>query len=572
MRTKTLSFIFVFCLGFLLLGLFFTQVIRHERYRVMSEENRLKIIPLMAPRGSIYDRNGKALVKDVLSFDVAVIYSRIKDKTALADMLSSELEIPAETITREIGKARRQPFTPTVVASNVGIGKAIQLEELSADYPGLHLDVSARREYLRGETASNVLGYLGMINRSEFDRLKHYGYSIRDLVGRAGLERTYDNYLRGRHGGKQVEVDHRGREMTTLGLKEPSSGRDVRLTLDLELQEYCDGLLKNKKGAILAMDPDTGAMIAMSSAPGYDPGVFVDRARSVETVELLNDNEYPLVNRAITGVYPPGSVFKVVVASGAVETAKAGEHTTFACSGVFTLGRATFHCWREGGHGLLALKDAIKNSCNVYFFQLGLLLGADGIAEFARRFGFGSHTGIDLPGEAPGTVPDPEWKEERFNDKWYKGDTVNYSIGQGYMLCTPIQVARMMAVFANDGFIVRPYIVNRIGSLDTVSGEKIEVDISGDTLKTVKEGMWRVVNSPRGTGMKARLRNVEVAGKTGTAQTSRGKNHGWFAGFAPYDDPKLVVVIFDEYGGKGGYYAAQTAGKVFKKADELGLL
>jgi penicillin-binding protein 2 len=200
------------------------------------------------------------------------------------------------------------------------------------------------------------------------------------------------------------------------------------------------------------------------------------------------------------------------------------------------------------------------------------LLGVDGIAEFARVLGFGSYTGIDLPGEAAGVVPDPEWKRKRLNDKWYKGDTVNYAIGQGYMLCTPLQVARMMAVFANGGFMVRPYIVSKIGGIDTMSGDKIEVDISSETLETVREGLWRVVNSPRGTGMKARLRGVEVAGKTGTAQTSRGKNHGWFAGFAPYDDPKLVVVVFDEYGGKGGYYAAQTAGKILNKANELGLL
>lgn len=440
------------------------------------------------------------------------------------------------------------------------------------DFPALLLEVSAKREYIRGKIASNVLGYLGLINRSEFERLKPYGYRMNDLVGRDGVEKYYDEYLRGKHGGKQVEVDYRGREAATLGLKEPVSGKDVRLTIDLDLQKFCDGLLEDKRGAIIAMDPVRGAILASASAPSYDPTVFIDRDRRKEVSKILRNKDYPLLNRAMSGAYPPGSVFKVVVATAALETGASVPETAFSCPGYLKLGRARFKCWRKNGHGVQTLKEAIKNSCNVYFFRLGLLVGADGISDFAERFGFGAPTGIDLPGEISGTCPGPDWKKRRFKEKWYKGDTVNYAIGQGYLLCSPLQIARTISVFANGGYLVQPYVVEEVGGISLGANEKVKLDISPETLETVREGLRKVVNDPRGTGMKAKLKCVVVSGKTGTAQTSRGKSHGWFMGFAPFEDAKLTVVIFDEYGGKGGYYAAETAGQVFRRAYELGLL
>ncbi|MEA3489189.1 MAG: penicillin-binding protein 2, partial [Candidatus Omnitrophota bacterium] len=567
MRIKLFSLILVFCLVVLLAGLAYIQVFRHARYSLMSEENRLKIVPYGAPRGCIFDRNDEALVKDVISFNISVIYSRIRDKASLADVLSSILGAPKEGIETNIKKARMRPYTPACVAEDVGIEKAIHAEELSMDHPGLMLEVSAKRRYMYGRVASNILGYLGMINRSEFERLKPYGYRMNDLVGKDGIEKYYDEYLRGTHGGKQIEVDYRGREAKTLGFREPVPGKDIHLTIDLELQRFCDGLLENKRGAILAMDPDSGSILAMASAPSYDPSIFIDRKRRSKVRDILKDKNYPLLNRSISGVYPPGSIFKVVIAAGALETGVSSPETVFFCPGYLKLGRATFRCWRKNGHGEQDLKEAIKNSCNVYFFRLGLLLGAEKIAEYARKFGFGSSTGIDLPGERGGTLPDPGWKKKRFKEKWYKGDTVNYSIGQGYLLCTPVQIARAISVFANGGYLVRPYVVSGIGGIPLSASGKVDLDISPKNLETVRQGLKKVVNDPRGTGMKARLKDVVVAGKTGTAQTSKGKSHGWFMGFAPFEQPRLTVVIFDEYGGKGGYYAAETAGMVFKKAE-----
>ncbi len=572
MRIRIFTIILAFCLVFLLAGLAYIQIGMHERYKVMSEENRLKIIPLTAPRGGMFDRNGNAVVKDVLCFNVSVIYSRIRDMDSLVNASSLLLGIPEEEMAANLKKARKQPYSPTCVAGDIGIEKAVRLEEIAMDYPGLLLDVSAKREYVHRRITSHILGYLGLINRSEFKKLKHYGYNISDLVGRTGIEKYYDNYLKGTHGGKQVEVDHRGREVKTLGFREPAPGKDIYLTLDLELQKFCDKILENKRGAILAMDPESGAILAMASAPTYDPKIFIDRKRTRDVVQILKDRDYPLFNRSITGAYPPGSVFKVVVATGALETKVAGTNTVFDCDGTFTLGRATFHCWRKKGHGEQTLKEAIKNSCNIYFFKLGLLLGVDGISEFGEKFGFGACSGIDLPGEIAGVLPTRNWKKKRFNEKWFKGDTVNYSIGQGYLLCTPVQIARMMSVFANGGYLVRPYIVDKVGGITMNNGEKVDLNISRETLESVREGLKKVVNDPRGTGRKAKLNNVVVAGKTGTAQTSKPKSHGWFAGFGPFDDPKLTVVVFDEYGGRGGYYAAETAGKIFRKASELGLL
>jgi penicillin-binding protein 2 len=571
-RVRTFSAILVFCFLVTVSGLVFTQIVMHERYRAMSEDNRLKLVPLMAPRGTISDRRGTDLVKDVLSYNVSIIYSRIIDKDGLMADLSETLGMSREDISSFFKTARRHPYIPHSVATDVGIEKAIHVEEMSMEHPALLLEVKAKREYLREKVASNLLGYLGFINRSEFERLKPYGYRMDDMIGRSGVEKYYDDYLRGRHGGKQVEVDNRGREITTLGLRDPIPGKPVQLTIDIRLQEFCDELLEGRNGAIVVMEADTGAILAMSSAPSYDPNMFMDRKRNAEITAALNDRNYPLINRAISGRYPPGSVFKIVIAAAAMDTGAVNFNTVFNCPGSLVLGGRTFNCWRQSGHGDQTLAEALKNSCNVYFWRTGMVLGVDGIAEYAARLGVGERTGIDLPAEGAGTLPSREWKKKNMKDSWYQGETLNYSVGQGYLLCTPLQIARVVSVFANGGYLVKPYVVEAVEGMSVNTVQKSPVGISRVSLDAVREGMKKAVNDRRGTGMKARQRNTVVAGKTGTAQTSRAENHGWFGGFAPFDDARITVVVFDEYGGKGGYYAAETAGKIFGKAGELGLL
>jgi penicillin-binding protein 2 len=573
MRLRAYAAIIAIMYTFLFMALFYVQIVRYEKYKIMSEENRLRVIPLLAPRGGIYDRNSKPIVKDELSFNASVIYSQVKDKAALASCLSRVLDLPESKVTEQFKKSRKSPFILTPIATNIGMDKAIDIEEITMDYPGLVLDVMPRRSYASGKTASNMIGYLGYINREEFTRLKHYGYSVNDLVGRDGIEGQYDDYLRGTYGGKQLEVDSRGREVNTLGFKEPIAGKDIYLTVDLELQKFCDEAIAGRKGAVIVMDPNTGAVLAMASAPGYDPSIFTDPQKKAERSNVLSNSDYPLLNRAISGAYPPGSVFKMIVATAALECGKETENTTFICPGYFRLGRGIWKCWKkDGGHGPQVMRDAIKNSCDVFFYNTGLIIGVDVISEYAGMFGIGSLTRIDLPGEVPGILPSQAWKKRRLKEDWYKGDTVNFSIGQGYLICSPIQMARFVSAFANGGYLVRPHIVDRIEDVPVASSEQVDLKIDPRNLQVVREGLYKVVNESGGTGVRAQVEGVKVAGKTGTAQTTRGLDHGWFAGFAPFDNPKVAIVVFDEYGGKGGHYAAGTAGKILTKAKELGIL
>lgn len=571
-RVRIMSFIMLVFLAMTLAGLVFVQVVMNERYSLMSEDNRLKIITLTAPRGTICDRNGDAVVKDELSFNVSVKYPGKKNEEILLKDLARALAINEKELQGKFIEARKNPFVPYLMSEDVGIEKAISISEIVGDHPGIFLDVIPKRRYLYGRSSSNFLGYVGLINREEFQQLKPYGFRINDLMGRSGLEKQYDDYLRGKHGGKQVEVDNRGREVRVLGLKEPIPGKTLQLTVDMRLQEYCDSLLEGRKGAIVAICPETGEILALSSSPSFDPNVFVGTGKSKEVGKILNSGEHPLLNRAITGTYPTGSVFKPVVAVAGLESGVISDGTIFNCQGSMTSGSRTFHCWNKNGHGDLGVKDALKVSCNVFFWRTGLLLGPDRIALYASRMGIGAPTGIDLPFEASGLLPSVDWKKKVMKDAWYSGETMNFSVGQGYLLCTPLQVARMVSVIANNGYLVRPYIVEKIDGLPVAGREKISLGISEKTLEIVREGMRRSVNDKRGSGMKARQEGFVVAGKTGTAQTSKEENHGWFVGFAPFENAKLSVVVFDEYGGAGGHFAAETAGKIFLKAKEIGVI
>ncbi len=571
-RIRVLAFIMILFLLITVAGLVTVQIFMHERYKTMSEQNRLKVVPLAAPRGAITDRNGLEMVKDELSFNVSVKHFRVGNRDDLLRDLSSALGTDKEAVGKELNAASRNPFVPHVVARDVGIENAIRISEMSWDHPGIILDVTPRRRYLAGASGSSYLGYVGPINREEFQRLRPYGFRIDDRMGRAGLESVYDDYLRGRHGGKQVEVDNRGREVRVLGHREALPGKPIRLTVDLRLQEFCDGLLEGKRGAIVAMSPETGEILALSSSPSYDPNAFIEAGRSAEVSRLLRDTEYPLLNRAIAGTYPPGSVFKLVVAAAALENGVISEETVFNCGGNMVMGGRTFNCWRKQGHGNIALKEALQVSCNVFFWRTGLLLGPDKIAAAAGNMGFGQRSGIDLPFENAGVLPSESWKRKTMREPWYRGETLNYSVGQGYMLASPLQVARMTSALANGGYLVKPYIVEEIDGVSVSSRERIYLGLSEKDIGVVREGMKMAVNMRRGTGVRARDRDIVISGKTGTAQTSRAENHGWFAGFAPFDKAKLTVVVFDEYGGKGGEFAAETTGKIFRKAGELGLL
>jgi penicillin-binding protein 2 len=555
----------------LVIGLLYNQVLRYGYYARLSKNNSIRIIPIVGPRGNIYDRNGNVLVTNRLSFNVAMISNELRDRRKVARILNEVLGISGEEIIAAFDKAEARPYAPMVIVEDVPKDKAISLEEEGVDVDGLIIETVSKRDYVHKASGSHVYGYLSEISEDELDRLREYGYRPRDLVGRDGIEKYYDAFLRGSDGGTQVEVDSRGRQIRVLGVKEPESGIDLYLSIDASLQNACDKLLGDRRGAVVVMDPQNGEILALASHPAFDPNIFIRPNASAERLALLADRAgRPLSNKAISGLYPPGSVFKVVTASGALETKKINRSTSFTCNGSYRLGRTTFDCWKAEGHGVQDVVSGMMNSCNVFFYNTGRILGADDLEAYTKLFGFGRPTDIDLPDEVKGIVPGRAWKRSHRKEEWFEGETLNYAIGQGYLLVTPMQVLGMIAVMANKGSIVRPHIVKRVGPKELPQFKKKDLGLKASTVKVVRDGLYEAINGESGTGKRAKADGVTVAGKTGTAQTPRGRTHAWFCGFAPFEDAKLCVVILIEHGGHGGVVPAEIARGIFEEAKRLG--
>ena len=573
MRDRVLAVIMTALFVLLLAGLFYTQIVRFGYYHKLSKNNSIRVIPIDGPRGSIYDRSGVPLVTNRLSFDVAIIYQELRDRKTLVRLLNNVLGMTGEQIAAALEKAAARSYVPVVIAGDIDKAKAFALEEESFNIDGLIVETRSKRNYIYNFMGSHVFGYLSEITEDELDALKEYGYRMKDLVGRDGIEKYYESLLKGVDGGTQIEVDNRGSRTRVLGLKEPAGGKDIFLTIDMVLQTASDKLLGDRKGAVVVINPATGEVLALASHPSFDPNIFVKPDTNRQRLKLMCDRVgRPLSNRAISGLYPPGSVFKLVTATAALETRKINQWTRFFCAGSYKLGSATFDCWKEGGHGSQSVREGLMNSCNVFFYNTGRVTGIDAIEEYTKLFGYGKPTGVDLPDEVKGIVPGRIWKRLQRKDGWYEGETLNYAIGQGYLLVTPIQVVCMTAIIANKGSLVRPYLVKQIGA-DPVSNAKSKgLGIRPETILAVREGMREVVNNEGGTGKRAKLDGVVVAGKTGTAQNPQGRTHAWFTGFAPYNDPKICVVVFLEHGGKGGLEPAEIAHGIFEEAKKRGYL
>ncbi|MBN1353336.1 MAG: penicillin-binding protein 2 [Candidatus Omnitrophica bacterium] len=555
-------------------GLFYTQIARYGLYSKLSEKNRIRVIPLEAPRGKMYDRNGRLLVSNRIAFDVAVVPNEISNKTKLIDGLSDILGTEKEDMARKISAARAgNPFLPATVAEDIEKDKAIKIEEVRMEFPGVIVTTRPIRNYIYKEAISHVTGYLGKISEAELARYKTYGYRMVDFVGKDGLERAYNDYLRGVDGGIQTEVDSRGRQLRFLAVKEPERGKDLHLTLDAELQKFCSELFKEETGALAVMDSETGGILALVSSPGFDPNIFISPRNSRQVRKLLSDKKYfPMIDRAIASAYPAGSVFKIVVALGGLDSGVFGKDDTFNCSGSHWVGNRVFHCWKDEGHGTLNMRGGLKNSCNIFFYQLGISVGPDAISKYAFKLGLGRPTGIDLPGEVSGFVPTPAWKKKSLRQAWFIGETANLSIGQGYLLVTPLQILQLVNIMATEGKITQPFLVDKIGEVRLHHTKIQDLRLNPEAVEIVREGMRDVVNAPHGTGFYARPKEVIVAGKTGTAQNPNGISHAWFTGFAPFDHPKISVVVFVEHGGKGGLKPARFAKKIVEEAKRLELL
>ena len=554
MRIKIIDFLFVILFIFLGICLSYIQIIKGPIYRNLSYRNSIRLLNIDASRGTIYDRKGKIVADNALSFGVFIVPQEVEDLDLEIKKLSKILDLSESLLKRNYKRNYRAPFAPSELARDIPKRKAILIEELKIDMPGVIVKEIPQRRYLYNEAFGHVIGYLGEIDKKELDFLKSYGYSARDMIGKAGVEKISDSYLRGKDGGMQIQVDNKGRQVKILNFKKPIKGKDVYLTLDAGLQSFLWKMMEDKLGTAIFMDTNTGEILALVNSPSYDPNISI--------VNALINPDAPLLNRAIKGQYPAGSIFKVVIALLGLESGKIDSDTTFTCHGALNVGIDVFHCWDRDGHGVVNLKRAIIESCNSYIYNLGILLGVDRISEYAKMLGFGKRTGIELLGEEEGFVPSRSWKRIEKKQAWYAGDTANLSIGQGYLLVTPLQVVRFIACVANGGEFLKPYVLKKIGNKDIKNHKKIKLKIKEENLKLIRDAMRGVVEDEDGTGFRAWSEVVSISGKTATSQVGGDfETHAVFTGFAPSLDPKVSFIIFLEHGGSGGDIASMIARK-----------
>ncbi|MFA4983891.1 MAG: penicillin-binding protein 2 [Candidatus Omnitrophota bacterium] len=570
MRTRLVNFVFLGAFLIIVMVLLSTEVIHGRRFRELSNKNCIRLVSQLGTRGMILDREGNVIADSYISYDVMLLPQPDDNVDEVLSGVAKVLGVRQQELRERFRKEFIAPSLPVTIAGNIPVKKAVALEEKKMDLPGVIIQPHPLRRYPYGKLACHLLGYLGEIDRWRLTKLEDYGYKTRDIVGFGGVEERYDYYLRQEEGGFSTQVDHRGRFVRTLGYRPPQNGKDIQLTLDLRVQKLAEEALGRQVGSVVVMEPASGEIIAMANNPDFNPAAFVDRKSDAELKWLFNDPKSPLINRATSSTYPPGSVFKVVVASAALETGRININTTTDCTGSFYVGRQRFACWNT--HGTQNVVGAIMHSCNVFFYRTGLLVGPQAIYEYALRFGLSKPTGVDLPYEASGFVPSPLWKRVYRFSAWFNGDTANFAIGQGDLLVSPLQIARVMAVFANNGFLVTPYVLKGVGGKDISLYQRkfSKVSVKEGTINIVRQGM-RKVASEGGTASNLSGLGVEVAGKTGTSQVGRGLPHGWFAGFFPYKNPRFVICVFLEHGG-AGYYASTTAKRIIEGMIKEGII
>lgn len=541
-------------LAVLAAGLFRVQVLKGDYYSNLGERNRVRLIALEAPRGRVFDRRGNLLATNRSSYDVVATPEDVTPE--VFHRLAQILSLPEEEVRERMSAPREYPFAPALIAEDIPLEVVFRIEELRPDLPGVRIRISGMRFYPYGPTASHVIGYIGKINREEYEKYRDQRdrYGLNSLIGRMGIERLLDKELRGWRGGRQLEVNARGKLVKVLSERAPEPGRDITVTLDLDLQKHVMELIEGKHAAVALLDLKSEEILVLASSPAYNPNVFIRPGQGQQRLEFLRDKEFPMLDRGVSSAYPPGSVFKLVTALAALETGKITPNTTFHCPGWFRLNARSrkFHCWYEHGHGSLNLYQAIERSCNVYFYNLGKKLSPDQIAEYSRRLGLGEAMELEVSNIAPGLVPDSAWKKEKYREKWYTGDTLSFAIGQSYLLVSPIQVLKLTAIIAKNGKSVDPVLIRR----EREPGVSEKVAIKPDHLKAIRQGMLKVVESNFGTGQLARVEFDKLAGKTGTAQVPPHDAHAWMTGFFPYDNPQLAFVVFVEHGGSGGYATA----------------
>ncbi|NLT35041.1 MAG: penicillin-binding protein 2 [Gaiellales bacterium] len=593
-------------LGMILLGvllmfsvlvfrLWFLQVLSGDQYVSLADDNRTRTVELEAPRGLIYDCNGKVLVGNRAGLSVGVLPMELRNEANVIPRLASLLGMPAEDLAKKIGEAKRDPYRVTVLAEDVPETPTVAyLEEHSLEFPGIRVEKSYLRNYGRPAFAAHILGYVGEISEEGMNQERFRSLPAGSIVGKEGLEYTYDSYLRGINGSRTVEVDYQGRAKRLLDTVRPTAGHNVVLTIDSTIQEVAERAIKEEGidrahaagfkeaagGAVIALDPRSGEILALTSYPDYDPTIFVNGLSAKENTALsAEDAHQPLTNRATMGLYPPASTFKAFITTAALQLGLVDRDTVFNCPGTFSFSGQVLRCWNPDGHGDVNLVEAIMESCDIYFYNLGLLFNEQTtgmqIQATARRFGFGQATGIDLPGESLGLVPDDVWKAARGateEDKlWMPGDDVNLSIGQGNLLVTPLQLAVAYSAIANGGKVMTPRLAKSVTDgegtvIHEFTSEVVrDLELDDPTYDPLYEGLRLVTGETLGTAYSAFAGfPIQVAGKTGTAEKLPEADYAWFVGYAPADAPEIVVVALVEQGGHGSSVAAPVVRRVME--------
>lgn len=582
-RTVPLAIVVTLLFLMLLMRLWYLQIIKVDDYRAMSENNRLRFLPVAASRGEIMDRNGTVMVNNRPSFSLSIIPQEVKDVEGMIERLAVLLNLDRADMSERWEKAKgRARYYPIIIATNISREQVEILEEHRPWLPGVEISVKPIREYAYNNSAAHLVGYIAEVSDKELENKDYAEYNPGDYVGKNGIEKAWEKELHGGDGGRQLEVDSRGRVLRVLTENSPTVGNSLVLTIDSRLQREAEAAFGAQAGAAVVMDVNNGEVLAFVSSPTFDPSLFAGRIPYDVWKGYLEDKRHPLENKALSGQYPPGSTFKMLTALAGLDAGVIDENTTIKDPGYYELGNHKFRDWKPGGHGVVNLRKSLKESCDTYYYMLGEKLGVDRIAAMADRFLMGHELGIGLQGEKSGLIPTVAWKLKRFGKRWFPGETLPVAIGQGYVLMTPIQLASMVSTVANEGTVYRPHLVKRVVDPDGKTIREFGSEVLATTgvsqalFKKVKQGLFAVVNDPGGTGANARLWDVKVAGKTGTSQVVKlgedrkkalayeHKDHGLFVAFAPFDKPEIAVAVVVEHGGGGGAVAAPIAGKILR--------
>jgi penicillin-binding protein 2 len=569
LRLTVMQYLIALLFAMLAVGFWIFQIAQHDKFREMAEENHLRRLPLRAPRGVLLDRNGKVLVENRNTFNIALVREQTKDTDRTLALLAAATGADEAQLREIVNRRRRDPsYRPIVLIENASLEQYIAVRARKWELPGIITDEVPSRRYPTSDMAAHLFGYVSEVTEAQLQRADFEGIESGAIVGQAGVELAYNRQLMGREGNKLMVVNSVGREIEELGKEEPKEGRRLQLTIDADVQKAAENAFDASgfNGAAVVLNPENGEVLAFTSHPAYDPNAFaagIDRA----TWAALNTDELkPLQNRALQGRYSPGSTFKMAVGLAGLEEGVITPDFKVFCPGGQSFYGRYFKCWKKGGHGTVDLRHAIEQSCDVYFYTVGNMLGVDRINKWATLFGLGVKSGIDLPNEVQGLVPSTAWKAQHTKEKkWYAGETISVAIGQGQVSVTPVSLAVYTATLANGGTRVTPHLVKAADDGDGLKpvpapAPQSRVEVTPEKLQAIRDGMWLVVNGGSGTAARARIPGKDVCGKTGTAQVisnlgraaakgSRNlRDHGWFTFFAPRDKPEIAGVVFLEHG------------------------